>query len=188
MIDHLLIDFEAKHSDFQITNFIVGGQGSEWFQYGQCLREIKGRRESLENAQDSLLLLRADKKSLRRKIKLLFMGRERRKIFLKNELRRSVALSEDIREVERELKRFVEIAVKLKKKIGDIDERKRKELDAAAWIDKARQMAAIEILTMGRPSKQTFEFILSLPKKQRAAIIAEIKHGKPEKVLKIGCK
>jgi len=184
-VDYLLKDYEHYHSDFQIDNFIIGSQGSDWFKFKQCLREIKTRRESLETAKDNKVLFQIKKKSIIRKIRLFFMGQTRRQIFLKNEKRTARGMHENIRETERELNRFVALAIKLKRQIGDIDPEKRKALEAKAWFKKARQMAAIEMLTQGRPSKQTMEFIISLPKESRKAILIELKSAKPESILKI---
>ncbi len=184
-INKLLNDFQSYHSSFQIENFIIGSQGSEWFQYKQCLREVRSRTESIESAKDELALSKIGRKSVARKIKLVFIGQIRKQMFLKNEKRRAAELVENIRETKRELNRFVELAWELKKKIGELDEIKRQRLEADSWIEKARQMAAIEIMTMGGLSKTTMEFILSLPKESRRGILIELKSIKPETILQI---
>ncbi len=184
-ICQLIKDHEPKHSEFQIKNFIIGGQGGDWFKYKQCLREIKSRVESLDSAEDQLTLFEIGKKSIKRKIKLLLMGETKRQIFLKSEKRSAVAMAENIKHTKRELGEFAKIAKQLKSKLGDIDTDKRLELESAAWIEKGRQMAAIEIMTMGGLSKTTMEFILSLPKESRRGILIEMKSIKPETILQI---
>lgn len=186
IVKKLLKDYEPKHSKFQIKNFIIRGQGDEWFQYKQCLREISARVESIENAKDQLDLFKINRRGIMRKIKIIVMGRQRREIFLKSELRQSAGMAENIEETERELKQFVELAVGLKKRIGDIDDEKRQKLEAQSWYDKASKMAAVDIMTIGALSRQTFEFIFSLPEKQQENIFASIKLARPERKLSIG--
>ena len=185
MIDELLKDFELYHSDFQIDNFIIGGQGTDWFQYKQCLREIKSRVESLDSATEQMALFEIGRKSIRGKIKLFFMGSIRRKIFLNSETRQAAAMAQNIRDTRRELDRFVGLAKKLRARIGEIDSDRRQALESEGWYQKALHMAAVEIYTAGGPSKQTVEFILSLPMEYRKSILTNLKSVKPERILEI---
>ena len=113
-------------------------------------------------------------------------ARERDKILFERKKRQFVALIENIKETQRELDRFVVIAKRLKDKLGEISLERRNELELESWREKARRMAAVEIMTMGRPSKSTMDFILSLPQADMSAILIELKSAKPEKILRIG--
>jgi len=182
-IKNLLNDHREKHSYFQIENFIIGCQGSDWFQYRQCLREIKARWETLEMLKEDLILMQIPKPS---KFRFFVKSdRMKKRIMKRREARKISSLTENISEVEREIKKLINLALKLKKSIGDIDDEKREALEADSWYQKARKMAAVDIMVHGGISKQTMDFILSLPKADLKNILLEIRHVKPETILQI---
>ena len=163
-IIELLKDHESKHSNFQIINFIVGGCLGDWARYKQCLREIESRYKILKTNEDELAIYNLDKKSIKRKLKLMLLGKARRELIINREKRLESERQEHIKHTKRELDEFVKIAKELKESIGELDNGKRELLEADSWYQKARQLAAVEIMVTGAPSKSTFEFILSLPK------------------------
>lgn len=184
IIKKLLADHQEKHSDFQIDNFIVGGQGDTWAQYKQALREIAGRRDSLQALKEDLELLELE----RRRFKFFRIGERAQaaaRIAAARRIRKRAAMVQSIAQTERELKRFVGIALELKNAIGDIDKIRRRELEAESWARKARKMAAVDIFLSGSLSRQTMDFLLSFPKEQRKMIFSGFESVTKDRLLDI---
>jgi hypothetical protein len=175
VIEKLLMDYRSKHSEFQIDNFIIGNQGCVWSEYKQALREIHGRYISLISQKEDLEMFDL-KKSWRwpfgRRSSIIKSRRERSRF----------ALANGISETERELDRFVELAVELKKEIGDIDPVKRQVLEADSWLQKSVRMAAVDLIVNGRIGQSTIGMIISLPTRDRAVALDKIK-GDPHKLI-----
>ena len=164
-IESLLEDYQPRHSEFQIDNFIVGKQGDQWSQYKQALREIEDRYNSLVNQKEEMELL--DLKRWR------WSGFGRKAQIIKARRQRNRELMEKgIAETERELNRFVEIAVKLKERMGKLDYEKRQVLESDSWRQKALRMAGIDLMVNGRIGQSTMELVLALPAKERFLVLA----------------
>ena len=179
-IETLLKDHQNLHSGFQIDNFIIGNQGCIWSQYKQTLREIEGRYNSFITQKESLELF-----DLKRN---WFWPFGRKAQIRKNALKRKrQSMVDSIVETERELNRFVEIAMELKKEIGDLDNGKREMLEADSWRQKALKMAGIDLLVNGRIGQPTMELILALPKKDRSEVLGILSpESKPNPMRLIG--
>jgi len=179
VIEDLLKDYRPKHSEFQIRNFIIGSQGSAWFKYKQCLREISSRNDALVNEKENLEIFDSKKPWFKWFGKISKIKRQKR-------IRQRKALLYAISETERELSAFVDMALDLKCSMGDIDDQKRAVLETEGWTQKARTMAGIDILTGGMSlSRQTIEMILMLPENKREILLAEIR-SRPDPLLMIG--
>ena len=176
----LLSDLEKYHSNFQIDNFIVGNQCCAWSQYKQALREIHGRYETLISQKEDLEL---------NDLKTVWRWRFGRRAQIKQNRRKRnrQALVDSIAETERELNRFVEIAVKLKKEIGGLGNGKREVLEANSWRQKALKMAGIDLLVNGRIGQPTMELILALPEKDRRGVLGILSpEARPDPMKLIG--
>lgn len=169
----LLRDHQPRHTEYQIENFIIGGQVSRWGKYKQALREIDDRHKSLIDLKDQLEIF---------DLKFFFYNPFSRRSRIKKRIRARSrrAMVEGIRGTERELKKFVEIGMKLKKEIGDIDLVKRSVLESDSWRKKAIRMAAVDFITMGRLSQPTIGMILSLPEKDRDGVLQMINPKNPK--------
>jgi hypothetical protein len=173
VIEKLLADYRTGHSYFQMDHFIVGAQGNPWAQYKQALREVASRWESLESMRLDLEVLEAVPPPKR----VFAIGRRWRvparvkRIKWEKEVAR---LRASIASTERELTRFVELAVDLKKQIGELNEDDRARLEAESWADKARRMAQIDFLVAGAISRQTVEFIEHFPRHLRRRLLIEV--------------
>lgn len=179
--ENLLRDFESAHSEFQIDNFIIGSAGDPWAQYKQCLREIHARRESVINLQEQIEL--HEMNSVR--VRWLFIRKKKAEIEKRQWRRKRKALVKRLSESKRELARFVDLALELKKSIGEIGPDEKRRLEEQSWLYKARRMAGIDVIVNGRIGKQTLEMILALPDAQRREILAELGGGQsnPYKLL-----
>lgn len=167
IIKSLLKDHQKSHSEFQIRNFIIGGEADDWARYKQALREIDGRFKTLENKRDELILF--DLKKSR------FGFGKKNRINRRIRSRIRDGMIDSLKETERELEILVNMAVELKKKIGDIDPVKRKALDSCSWKTKALRMAGIDFITQGRLSQPTVGLILSLPGADRQEVLDQLK-------------
>ena len=163
-IKGLLKDHRARHSEFQIDNFIIGSEPCAWARYRQSLREIDSRWGLLVSSREELELF-----DLSRDRGWPF-GR-RAKIRLSRRKRSRAALVKNIAETERELERFVEIAIQLKDEIGPVENGKRELLEADSWRQKAVRMSALDLLVNRGISHTTMDFILKLPIKDRQMVI-----------------
>ena len=168
-----LKDYEKNHSTFQIDNFIIGKQGDRWAQYKQCLQEIYSHVESIKNSKMNLKVMSLEKPrfSFYLPTKLNRAKRLHAKEILKARISKA---QESISVMEKELGRFLEIAKRLKNKIGPITDERRQQLELESWTAKGRKMAAIDRVLTGRISHQTFEFILSLPIESQDSILDKI--------------
>ena len=180
-IELLLQDHVPGPSAFQVENFIVNASGSDcWSQYKQALREIQGRYETLINQKEGLELL-----DLKPGWRWPF-GR-RAQIKENRRKRKRQSLIDNIAETERELNRFVELAVKLKEQIGDLENGKREMLEANSWRQKALKMAGVDLLVNGRIGQPTMELILSLPEKDRSGVLTILSpQAKPDPMKLVG--
>jgi hypothetical protein len=176
-IETLLKDYERSHSRFQIEHFIIGSTGDTWHQYKHALREIENRYRYLNELKD-----KKDIAGVPAKIKRWFFLRFSEKTSnIKNGDNREN--DDTILDIERELNEFVKIAKKIKKDIGEITDERRQQLEFESWKNKGLKMAAIDILSSGNISNQTYDFIFSLPKKAQLEIFHKLKDNPPMNLL-----
>jgi len=170
IIEKLMVDYQQKHSDYQIQNFIIGSQGSDWAKYNQALREIDARWNQLLGLEDAMELFNL-------KTAWAWPFGKRAQIRKKQMERNRKSMGREINETKRELQLIVDLAVELKEKIGVTDDHKKIKLEADAWQQKAIKMAGIDLLVNGRVGSTTLNFILSLPKPDQAMVIEHFKPG-----------
>lgn len=172
-VDKLLEDFQTKHSQFQIDNFIVGNAGDDWACYKQALRELAGRKNNLITLKERLEISDLGPSIIKKFIRA-FRRKPLRQIDANRNARARAELVSQIAETERELSRFLELARRLKRKFESLSEADRAELEAKSWLAKARRLAFVDsIINHGQPTKQTVEFILALPKDMQAEALGD---------------
>jgi hypothetical protein len=174
-IESLLKDYQGKHSKFQIDNFIVGCSGDTWAQYKQALREIESRFEMVLVEKEKLI---AAKKQLAA-LKGSANGDKAKRAAYGRYVRSYQKKLQSARDLKRELAAFYNYAIQLKEQIGDVDEVRRDELESESWARKGVKMVAIDLISQGRVSSQTFEFVLSLPKQSQLEIFKKIASQNP---------
>jgi hypothetical protein len=175
-VEKLLSDFRPEHSEFQMENFIIGG-GHPWGQYKQALRELSARHNAMVESGDQVRELKAR------------IDKERAKWFGRGHVNgfesKLKALKESRKSKAREYCTFYRIARDLKRQLGEITPQRRRELEAEMWLDKARRMAALDLMTIGGIQRQTAEFLTSLPREQRREIFRELMPENRQKLLMI---
>lgn len=174
-IKKYLSDYERTNSEFKIRNFLVGSSGDAWAQYIQGLREIDGRYQELKVLRESVDMAELD---YRRKIfynpfSLYSRAKAKyRKKMKKNTLEK---ISNKIKSTEKELAILLNVVKIIKKEhIGELDEKRRDELEYKSWAYKAVKLSTIDILTTGRMGAKTLEFIVSLPQEIQSSILSKI--------------
>ena len=175
-VEKLLSDFRPEHSEFQMENFIIGG-GHPWGQYTQALRELSARHLAMVESGEKIRELKAH------------IATERRKWFGRGHVNGHAAklatLKDSRKSKAREYYTFYRIALDLKKQLGEITPKRRRELEAEMWLDKARRMAALDLMTTGGIQRQTAEFLTSLPREQRRELFRELMPENRQKLLMI---
>jgi len=173
----LLSDYRPEHSEFQIENFILGSQGNEWARYRQALRELAARHDGFVESGKRIADLGEQ------------IERERRRWFGRGKAkqleRERDGLKKQRKSKAREYCAFYRIARELKRKIGEISADRRRELEAEMWIDKARRMAAIDLLSIGGLQRSTVEFIASFPGESRRKILFDLRPENRQRLLSI---
>jgi hypothetical protein len=176
-VERLLADYRPEHSEFQIENFIIGAQGNEWARYRQALRELASRHDGFIESGKRIAELGEQ------------IERERRRWFGRGKAkqleRERGGLKKQRKSKAREYCSFYRIARDLKRRLGEISAERRRELEAEMWIDKARRMAAIDLLSIGGLQRSTVEFITSFPRELRRQIFLDLRPENRQKLLSI---
>lgn len=183
-VEKLLDDHSPEHSAFQVENFIIGSSGHPWTRYKQALRELATRHDGIAAARDEMRAIRDSIKIEERfgVRRLWVFGRKRRIAMLKSKLAR---VKKQQRSRMREYCEFYRIARALKNEIGNVSRARRRELEAEAWVDKARRLAAIDLISLGGIQRSTAEFIASFPETERRLILSDLRKDNRNKLLSI---
>jgi len=114
----------------------------------------------------------------KRKFFLFGYRRKKIQIVLNGLERKREKLLKQIRSIQKELNRFIELAFEIRNRFfQDTDFMNSHEIEAEAWLDKGKFILAVDLLCFNQVSKQTMDFILSLPRNQKDQLIEFFKHG-----------
>lgn len=184
-LDILFNDHELYHSELQQDCFITKKSGGTIYgQYKQALRELYKRYRGLKGLYFQKKELELDEEDCNANFELIADEPMTTKIYI--EMRRIdiskakikfnlLELNKNIKETEREFKRFYQQAISLKKIIGELTEEKRRNLDKEMWIYKLKEMCAIDFIVSNRLRQNTVEMIHSLDSKDRKKILSEVR-------------
>jgi len=177
-------DYRPEHSEFQVENFIIGAQGNEWARYKQALRELASR-------VDGIKAKAAEIRALAVKVKRAGyggwnpIGRKKRRLGAALMRSRLKADRAAFRSRMREFVQFYRIAIELKRSLGEISAERRRALESEMWIEKARRMAALDLISLNGLQRSTVEFIASFPRESRRDILADLRPENRQKLLSI---
>jgi hypothetical protein len=175
-IKELLKDHREGHSKFQVENFIVNSQAHPWHRYKQCLREIAGRRDSVQSGIDQVFVLNSEIKKMKKGglIGLFSKQKRAKKISALREQKKSAVKS--VYNARRELRYFLNAVLALRKKHNyqNLSRAQKEVLEESAWMEKGKFMLCMDMFCFNHPSKQTIEFIYMLPRKIRRELIGQI--------------
>ena len=190
-VHELLDDHQTGMSDYQDDYLVTQRAGGTLYgQYKQALRELYRRIRGLRELICDREKLKAEIDELRYNLfeKVapadinLFTERKDRIEFR----RKTAQLEEGERacsDCARELTRFYQQAKGLKKEIGAITPVRRRELEHAMWEYRAREMAALDLLSTGRVGKTAIDHACVLPDEARGRVLAEMFSGDEHKAL-----
>ena len=181
-LKRLLADHQGSMSEFQHDWLVtVRAGGTVYGQYMQSLRELYSRFNSAKELQIEQERLQLDIEELEKKIRSIKPLRQneiscrRLKIDLKEKVMRLDGNQRSMAECIREFKRFYQQASWLKEKVGELDKKKRRELDTDLWTFRIKEMAAVDYVVAGRIRNNTFEFLNALPMDLRLQVAEAIK-------------
>lgn len=176
-LQELLNDHQLYHSDFQMDNIItVRAGGTLYGQYKQALRELFKRYRGLKQLYTERELLQVDIEELTEKLETIERFERRRAEINRTQKIMSIEeMYKNIKDTEREFKRFYAQAVALKNQIGDLTPEKRNKLDQEMWEYKLKEMACVDFVSQGRLSNVTYEMLISAPAYIRFKLLDEIK-------------
>lgn len=175
-IQNLLEDFNHFHSRFQIENFILWGSGNDWAKYKQALREIQSRRQSIFDLTERIALAGIEFKGhrIRRAFQRLF-NHQKYDILRRKAERELISMRETLEDLKREMKIFVKFALKLKRlKFSKLTENQKRDLEAQSWLEIARVMSIIDLMSTGVLSQGSMEMILKMPRSYRTDLLNSI--------------
>lgn len=176
-VEKLLADFRPEHSQFQIENFIIGAQGNDWARYKQTLRELSVRHDGFRTQAAKI-------SELKKQLDLDRRRWWRREIVKKTEAELKSA-KKAFKSKAREYLFFYKLARDLKRRIGEISPSRRRQLEDEMWRDKARMMAAIDLLSIGGLQRSTVEFIISFPQEIRHKLLSDLRPENRQKLLSV---
>jgi len=183
--DDLMDDYQMYHSQFQQDYFITARAGlTEYGMYKQALREVYSRYKTLKDIyfnRDSILVDIDEQKYISENSEDEF-ERRRAEIEYKRIIFSMSEVDLNIKETEKEFKRFVEQAMYFKNKFGKLTDEDKKRLDEEMWFAKIREMCVVDLITTGRLKNTTYEIIIALPSVTKNKILAEIKTEKDKLV------
>lgn len=175
-LGELLEDFQGKHTNYQIDNFIIKINGKTAYgQYKQALRELNSRFKNLININFEIEELKI---SIRKKRYEAENSREGiRKIELDRLLINLSFREKDFEEIFREFKIFFAKANVLKEVLGNISDKK-DQLEAEFWEQNFIEKIAIDIAYIGTISSSNLETLTSMPTDSKIHIINKISEFK----------
>lgn len=158
-LQSLLATYRPFHSAHQIDHYIVArAGGTPYGMFKQAVRELRGRWQGLCTQYIEREEMR------RRDVPDSDLERARHRMQLEG-------LEVQIRDTEREFRRFYAHAVKLKAHIGELTEDRIEQLEAEHWMHKLKQQAALDLLTAGRVQRDTLELLMALDPATRSPIM-----------------
>ena len=185
-IEKLLKDHQLFHSEFQIENFIIRSQGCAWAQYKQCLREIASRYESMQQIKEDIVLKNLEVRRLKNKFAIKKSTRLKNNILINRSKRQLNSMKKNLVDTDRELIQFVRIAETIKLNFwgnGRLSKEKKRLLEQNMWIEKAKFLMAVDLMTIGNLSKPTIELIYSMPKSDKKELLNFLGKDNREKLI-----
>ena len=174
----------GSHTEFQQDHFITGRASRTVFgQFKQALRELYKRVRGNTDFGYIKEGLEIDVKELSARIKVTthknIYDLMREELELKKKTRDLEQAKRSLLDNKRELIRFWQQACVLMEKLeveGPLTEDRLRDLDENMWVERAKELMAVDFMVHSRISKGTLELIMCMPKYQRGNLIALTKN------------
>lgn len=176
-VDTLLNDHQPLHSDLQIDAWIVNRDNwTPWGKYQQALRELHGRRSTIESLTHEIAVAELDLNDLANRAPWFGTARRKRwSLAFDQQLRKLRDLRASLAECRREFSRFHAIASTLKEELGEIDPERRAQLDRETWTMRMRMMLALDLAANGRVSASLLGMLAAAPETIRKSLACEMR-------------
>ena len=183
-IQELLNDCQSTMTQFQHDHFVTGKAGTPYAQYMQAVRELNTRINSLRDgyADYEILLIDIDEQEYLSQNEENSYAKRRAVIEHRRRLRGVTDKEREIKGIESEALSFYRQAIQLKKIVGELTPEKEEKYTEEMWEYKVKFMAALEIMTSGRPSRGTLETVIALKGDLRTTILEAL--NKPDDLVK----
>jgi len=172
-LKELLDDHQTGHSEFQDDYLITWRHGGTGYgQYKQALRELYRRFRGLRELSCDREKLEIEIQQAKEKAQngQSYEG-ELARVEFKRKSMQLEELERSLINTKREFMRFFQQASHLKGFIGELTPAQRKKLDREMWIHRTKTVVALDLLTIGRLSKSTYELLGALPGQMRKPVI-----------------
>jgi len=164
---NLLQDHEIFHSEFQIKHMIIARAGGTIYgAYKQSLRELWQRVRGLNSmvrvvdSDHSSCADRISENTGHDSLGLVCCGSLETLPMFRDTLREAVV--------------FYRLAKTFRTQLGDLDHKKRSQLECELWSHRVRCAIAVDYISSGRISSSTIELLQSLPLEMRRPLLDEI--------------
>lgn len=180
--DELVQDHQLFHTEYQIDHFIIGSAGTPYAQYQQALRELVKRYRGLKQLEVQLCRNRLERQKLQARLDCddveTAIDRELLRLEVMEKQMQEEETERSMRHTKREFTRFFRIADSLKTKLGEIDDKRRYELEEEKWYHRARALVASDLLTAGHITGGTVSLLQGLDPEPRGRLIDELTHDR----------
>jgi ribosomal protein S18 len=171
----LLDDFDESYDTFQLERLVVGrAGGTHYGMYKQALRELNGRIESLKQMYLELEEINVDMTEnvkKRSNPKTDSYESERCVIRVKKCLLRKDTLDRKMDRAIKEINRLYDMAMALKKWVGEITPEKRKHFETELHSYHIKLAMALELFVQGRLSYGSVESLYAMTTEQRIELM-----------------
>ena len=173
----------GSHTEFQQDHFITGRASRTVFgQFKQALRELYKRVRGNTDFGYIKEGLDIDVKELNARIKTTTHNNVyeimRQELDLNKKTRDLEQAKRSLLDNKRELVRFWQQACVLMEKLevdGPLTDDRLRDLDENMWVERAKELMAVDFMVHSRISKATLDLIMCMPRYQRKILIAMTK-------------
>ena len=173
----------GSHTEFQQDHFITGRASRTAFgQFKQALRELYKRVRGNTDFGYTMESLNIDVMELSARITSANYPNQydlmRDELQLKKKKKELAQAKLSLNDNKRELVRFWQQACVLMEKLekdAPLTDDKLRDLDENMWVERAKELMAVDFMVHGRISKATLDLIMCMPQYQRKLLIAMTK-------------
>ena len=168
-ISKILEKQNQEYSDFQVHQFLLSNNGpTSYAAYVQARRELGGRVDDLKVMKIKIELAELDCEDMEA-IPTPIKATDRRRLEIQKQQAGLglAAMKRSLIAKQADVDRFHGIASDLREQLGELDAEGWSNLDHEMWVSKAKLLLAIDLISQGRMSKRTAEFISQFPSNDR---------------------
>lgn len=177
----LLSEHCEFQSGFQLDRFVIAGAGHPWAQYQQALRTLAAQFDALKTEQINLDLALLELEEAEagpdpsaEEPESPFSAR-RRELNARAARLKIETMERRMRDRVREFGHVLQRASALHERFAGRSDAEKAELEHEAWVYRLQRQVAVEMMTQGGISAETFDSVLLLPAEDRDAILDAVR-------------